>query len=96
MQHGCRFFLKLDFSDYPRDCIKYEVDLFGEEDTMLRGVSRNVFKWDVDMVDIQIVTKQHENTYLLQCRSNVAVMEASFPFKLIVEGIEKFIIIIIT
>ena len=90
VQHGCRFFLKLDFSDYPREYLTYEVLLGAEEDTMLRGVSRNGFKYDVDMVDIQIVTKQHENSYTLLCKNNhIAVMEAKFRFKLIVEGIKN-------
>jgi hypothetical protein len=86
--HGHRFFLKLDFCDYPRESIEYDVDLYAEKDNQMQGVSKNAFKYDVDMIDIQIATKQHENFYILVCRSNVAIEEARFQFRLIVEGIE--------
>ena len=94
VQHGCRFFLKLDFSDYPRERLTYEVFLNVEEDQILYGVSLHGFKYDVDVVDIQIVTKRHENSYILQCKNNhIAVMQAKFRFKLIVEGTyQKFVL----
>ena len=77
IQHGDRFLLKLDFSDYPRDSPQYRVFLYREGETPLHGVSRNAFYWDVDTVDIQIVTKQHESSYVLRCKSSI-VGEATF------------------
>lgn len=86
VEQGGRFLLKLELSDYPRDSTKYLHALSCKDDTMLCGVSCSAFAYDLNMVDIQIVTKKHDNTYMMKCKSNVAVVTASFRFRLIVEG----------
>ena len=81
-EQGSHFHLKLDISGNPSGSQKCSLQKLGEE--KLQGVARAAFKYDVDLVDIQIVSKQHEDSYIIKAFSKDG--EATLQFRLIVEG----------
>ena len=83
VEKDSHFHLKLDISGNPAGSEKCSLQKLGEE--KLKGVALAAFKYDVDLVDIQIVSKQHEDSYVIKAFSKDG--EAMLQFRLIVEGI---------
>ena len=90
-EQGNRFYLKLDVTgDPPNPPDNYKVVLHKLENTRLTGVTKNSLKCDYDSVDIQIVTKQHEDTYTLIYTNSYG--EASLRFRLMVDGMYMYVL----
>lgn len=85
VEHGNRFYLKLNLTgDSPSPPDNYRVVLHKTGTEELMGITYNTLKCDADSVDIQIVSKQHEDSYTLKYSNSFG--ETSLQFRLIVEG----------
>ncbi len=82
-QLGSHFHLKLEISGNPSGSKKCSLQKLGPE--KLQGVALASLKYDVDLVDILIVSKQHEDSYIIKAFSSDG--EATLQFRIIVEGI---------
>ena len=82
VEQGCRFFLKLNLSANPPPTSDDVIlDRIGQT---LQGVPHNSIRFQIDSVDIQMVTIQHDGSYIL--RSSTSAGEASIQFRIQVQG----------
>jgi hypothetical protein len=82
-QLGSHFHLKLEISGNPSGSKKCTLQKLGPD--KLQGVAKASLKYDVDLVDILIISKQHEDSYVIKAFSSDG--EATLQFRIIVEGI---------
>ena len=83
---GNRFYLKLDLYDLPGPLNRhYEVMLLRNKAGELQGVASTALIYDIDSVDIQIASQQHQDSYLIT--ASTSEWEVSLRFTLnVVEG----------
>ena len=85
VKRGNRFYLKLDLYGIPGPLSPdYKVTLSRDKSRKLQGVASTALIYDIDSVDVQIATQQHEDSYVITALTSAG--EASLRFTLQVEG----------
>lgn len=85
VDRGKRFYLKLDMYGIPGPInVDYEVTLTRNKKEEMRGVASTALIYDIDSVDIQIASEQHQDTY--EITASTCAGECSLKFTLYVEG----------
>ena len=85
IERGSRFYLKLDLYGVPRPLSPdYKVTLTRDKTTQLQGVASTALIYDIELIDVQIATRQHEDCYTITASTEAGL--ASLRFVLLVEG----------
>ena len=93
VERGNRFYLKLDLYNLPGPLNRdYEVTLSRNKAGELHGVASTALIYDIDSVDVQIASHQHQDSY--QIKASTSEWEATLRFTLhVVEGMYVGIIV---